>query len=184
MKVGLLGGTFDPPHIGHILIAKQVLDFGGVEEVWFLPNYQHTFQKPAAPALDRLAMTRMISVPHTRVSTIEIDNKLSGQTIDVLPHLPTGNEYVFILGSDQLSSFHLWSRWQELIKKIPFLIFPRYGYPPEPLLENMTLLKDSSLIATDFSSTKVRERVKRGFSIDDFVPKGVGAYIKEHGLYF
>lgn len=183
MRIGLLGGTFDPPHIGHELIARQVLDFTNVERVWFLPTHKHTFEKLAAPAEDRLAMTSLMRIPGTEVSPLEIDHKLGGQTIDLLPLLPPGNEYRFIIGSDQLSSFHLWGRWEELLERIPFLVFPRYGYPMEPLYRNMTVVSHPSLIATDFSSTKIRERVKAGYSLEGFVPQEVAEYISEKGLY-
>jgi len=183
MNIGLLGGVFDPPHIGHITVAQQVLDFGRIDEIWFVPNYLTSFQKPTGPVSDRLAMVKMIDLPKTKVSTLEVDHKLDGQTIHLLPYLPSGNTYVFIIGSDQLATFHLWGQWQELVKSIPFLVFPRYGYPNDPLYENMTVISDESLLATNISSTKIRERVKRGLPIEPFVPPGVAEYIKEHGLY-
>jgi len=189
MKIGLFGGTFDPPHIGHILIAQQVLDFANTQqeekigEVWFVPNYLTSFQKPTTPVSDRLNMIKLINCPKTNVCTLEIDHKLDGKTIHLLPYLPSENEYVFVIGSDQLATFHLWGDWKELLKKIPFLVFPRYGYPNEPLYENMNVISDESLIATNISSTKIRERVKRGLSVEGFVPRGVGEYIKDHRLY-
>ena len=183
MKIALLGGSFNPPHLGHVLIARQVLDFGGVDEVWFLPNWGQSFEKPVASPADRLAMTRFLTMPKTKVSTIEIDNKLDGKTIHLLPHLPPGNSYVFIIGSDQLPVFHLWGKWKELLGKMPFLIFPRYGFPTEPVYPNMTVLHSNQLIVSNISSTKIRERVLLGLGIDDFVPLGVGEYIKKHKLY-
>jgi len=183
MSIGLLGGTFNPPHLGHILIARQILDFTPCEEVWFVPNYMQNPPKPAAPPEDRLEMTKMIMCPGTKVSTIEIDKKLDGRTIHLLEYLPPGNNYHFIIGSDQLSSFHLWGQWQELLKKIPFLVFPRYGYPNEPLYPGMKVVGDESIIASNISATKIRDRVRRGLSIAEFVPQGVEHYIHEHGLY-
>ena len=183
MNIALLGGAFNPPHLGHMLIARQVLDFGGVDEVWFLPNFGQSFEKPVAPVIDRLAMTKFLQIPHTQVSTIEIDNKLNGQTINVLPQLPPENKYVFIIGSDQLPVFHLWGKWQELLEKLPFLVFPRYGFSSEPLYPNMTVLNHEHLVVSNVSSTKIRGRIKLGLSIDEFVPRGVAGYIKEHKLY-
>lgn len=184
MKVGIFGGVFNPPHIGHIQIAQQVLDFTDIEEIWFLPNYgQHPPKPNVALAADRLAMTQMIKLGRTRVSTIEIDNKLSGSTMTLLPFLPKEHEYTFIMGADWLPSFQQWDRWQELLKQLPFLVFPRNGYTNEPLYSGMTLLKHENLMTSNISSTKIRERVRQGLPIDHFVPEGVAEYIKEHHLY-
>ena len=183
MKIGLLGGKFNPPHLGHILIAQQVLDFAGFDEVWFIPNYGQSFHEPVASVKDRLSMTKHIQMPKTKVSTLETDNKLDGKTIHLLPFLPKENEYTFIIGSDQLVAFHQWGEYKTLIKQIPFLVFPRYGYPSEPIYENMTVLGHKALIASNISSTKVRERIKMRLPIDIFVPRGVGEYIKKHKLY-
>lgn len=184
MNVGLLGGAFNPPHIGHILIAQQVLDFTDLDEVWFVPNYgQHHLRSSIVPVEHRLAMVNLLTLAHTRVSTIEIDNALDGKTLHLLPYLPKEHAYTFIIGSDWLPSFHKWEQYQELIKRISFLVMPRYGFANEPLYDNMTVLAHESLMTCDISATKIRDRVRRGLSIDPFVPPGVAQYIKEHGLY-
>lgn len=183
MKIALLGGVFNPPHLGHILIAQQVLDFTPTDEIWFLPNYHQSPPKPVAPVADRLAMTRLLSLPKAKVSTLEIDHQLNGQTINILPHLPKEHEFKFIIGSDQLAAFHLWGRWQELLQQLPFWVFPRYGYPNEPLYPGMTLVNDENLVVSNISSTKVRERVRRELPITGFVPEEVRKYIIKRGLY-
>lgn len=183
MKIGLLGGKFNPPHIGHILIAQQVLDFAHLDEVWFVPNYGQSFHEPVAPVEDRLAMTTRIQLPRTKISTLEIEHKLDGKTIHLLPHLPKEHDYTFIIGSDQLATFHLWGDYKDLLKQLPFLVFPRYGYPNEPLYEHMSVIGHKAFIASNISSTKIRERVKLGLPIDTFVPAGVAEYIKKKGLY-
>ena len=183
MKIALLGGAFNPPHLGHIMIARQVLDFAACREVWFLPNFRQSPPKPVAPVADRLAMTRLIEFSGTKVSTIEIDHKLDGQTINLLPHLPKEHEYLFVIGSDQLPAFHLWGDYQKLLEQMPFLVFPRYGYPNEPLYENMTTITHELLVGSNISSTKVRGRVRAGLSIREFVPGQVAEYIARHKLY-
>jgi len=183
MKIGLLGGKFNPPHLGHLLIAQQVLDFAEFDEVWFVPNYGQSFHEPVAPVADRLAMTKLIRVPNTNVSTLEIDNKLDGKTIHLLPFLSKVHSYTFIIGSDQLATFHEWGEYKQLVKQIPFLVFPRYGYPSEPLYENMSVLGHKALIASNISSTKVRDRIKQHLPIEMFVPEGVAEYIQKHKLY-
>lgn len=184
MNIGIFGGVFNPPHIGHLMIARQVLDFTDIEEIWFLPNYgQHPPKPHVAPVADRLAMTKLLKLPKTRVSTIEIDYKLDGNTINLLPYLPKEHAYTFLMGSDWLPYFTQWGQWEELLERLPFLVFPRAGHPMEPLYKNMTPLDDPLLVVTNISATKVRERVKAGLSVDQLVPREIAAYIKKHGLY-
>jgi len=184
MRVGILGGVFNPPHLGHLMIARQVLDFTDIEEIWFLPNYgQHPPKPHVAPVADRLAMTKFLEGPKMNLSTIEIDRKLDGNTINLLPHLPPPHTYTFIMGSDWLPGFTVWGNWELLLKKIPFLVFPRCGYANTPLYPNMTLLDTPTLMTTNISSTKIRERIKRGLPIDQFVTREIAAYIHNHKLY-
>lgn len=185
MHIGLFGGVFNPPHRGHLMIAQQVLDFTDIDEVWFLPNYgQHPPKPHVAAVTHRLAMSRMLVLPKTHISTLEIDKKLDGNTINLLPHLPKNHSYTFIMGADWLPSFHLkWGHWQELLTRLPFLVFPREGYPNEPLYKNMKLLAHKLLITSNISATLIRERVKNNLPIEQFVPEAIADYIKENTLY-
>lgn len=183
MQIALLGGAFNPPHIGHLMIAQQVLDFTSSDEVWFLPNFNQSPPKPVASMEDRLAMTTLLELPRTRVSTIEIDNKLDGETVHILPLLPKEHTFSFIVGSDQLPTLHLWQGWEELLERMPFFVFPRYGYPNEPLYANMQVISDELLVGSNISSTKIRERVKRGLPIDQLVPQKISNYIQNNNLY-
>ncbi len=183
MNIALLGGAFNPPHLGHLMIAQQVLDFTDTDEVWFLPNFNQSPPKPVASVEDRLAMTGLLSLPSTCVSSLEIEHQLSGETIHILPFLPQEHSFSFIIGSDQLATFHLWNSWETLLEKMPFFVFPRYGYPNEPLYPNMHMITDGNLVGSNISSTKIRERVKRGLPVDQFVPTGISQYISTHNLY-
>lgn len=183
MRVALLGGAFNPPHLGHLMIAQQVLDFTDTDEVWFLPNFAQSPPKPVASVEDRLAMTKFLVLPRTHVSTIEIDNRLDGETVNILPHLPADHQFSFIIGSDQLPTFHLWQDWEKLLSQMPFFVFPRYGFPNEPLYKGMKVIADELLVGSNISSTKIRQRVARGLPVDQFVPQAVHAYIQERGLY-
>lgn len=184
MKIGLFGGVFNPPHFGHLMIAQQVLDYTDIEEIWFLPNYgQNPPKAGVAQVADRLEMAKLLTLPKTKVSTIEIDNKLSGCTIDLLSFLPKEHTYTFIMGSDWLPGFTKWVRWEELLTKLPFLVFPRNDHPTSPLYQNMTLLTHPDLITSNVSSTKIRARIAAGLPIDQFVPAAVVQYINNHELY-
>lgn len=187
MNIGLLGGTFNPPHLGHLLIARQVLDYTDCDAVWFVPGYKHTFHKPAVAAEHRIEMLRLllvdVQIEKVFINTVEIDHQLDGHTINLLPLLPNDHQYRFIIGSDQLPTFHFWGEWQSLLRQLPFLVFPRYGYPNEPLYPGMSMVNDEHLVVSNISSTKIRDRVKRGLSIDLFTSLSVEGYINKHSFY-
>ncbi|MBI5449631.1 nicotinate (nicotinamide) nucleotide adenylyltransferase [Candidatus Gottesmanbacteria bacterium] len=183
MNIALLGGSFNPPHIGHGWIARQVLDFCGADEVWLLPNYNQSPSKDVASVPDRLTMTRLLEGDKIRVSTMEIDNKLDGETVHILPYLAKEHKFSFIIGSDQLAGFRKWQGWQKLLIALPFLVFPRPGYPAEPVEENMTVVESDHLVTANISSTIIRTRIAAGLPIGSFVPEAVEAYISKHGLY-
>lgn len=184
MKVGIFGGVFNPPHLGHLMIAQQILDFTNIDEVWFLPNYGQMPPKPGvAAAHHRVAMTKLLTLPRSKVSTLEIDHKLNGDTINLLPYLPKNNTYTFIMGADQLQHFHLWGQWETLLVQMPFLIFPRIGHANSLLRHHMKMLAHPLLIISDISSTKIRERVAAGLEIDTFIVDDVAEYIKRNRLY-
>jgi nicotinate-nucleotide adenylyltransferase len=186
MHIGILGGSFNPPHIGHLFVAQQVLDFTDIEQVWFLPAYNHTFDKPLAPVADRLAMTKLLKLAGTHVSTLEIDQKLDGNTINLLPILKKQyhqDRFTFLIGSDQLTAFTKWGNWQELLRRLPFLVIPRAGYAMEPLQPKMRPLIHKHFITTNISSSMVRERIRQGLTIDYFVTPEVQTYIHVHDLY-
>ncbi len=186
MKIGILGSYFNPPHLGHLLVAEQCLAFAGFDKVWFLPGLKSTFNKELIPVSHRLNMIKLVTLPRTEVSTLEIDYQLDGNTINLVPFLRKQyphDQFTFIIGSDQLSSFHRWGNWQELLRLLPFLVFPRAGYPNKPLYPGMKLLEHKLLVVTNISSTLIRERVKNGSSISSLVPLKAENYIRKHCLY-
>ena len=186
MKIGILGGSFNPPHLGHILVAQQVLEFTDIEHIWFLPCFTHTFEKPLAAISDRLAMTKLLAVPNTSVSTLEIDHKLDGNTINLLPLLKSQfphDEFTFIIGSDQLNTFTKWGNWEQLIAQLSFLVVPRAEHETKPLLPGMVLLSNELLVTTSISSTVVRRRIARNVPINHLVPEPIVRYITDKKLY-
>jgi len=186
MNIGILGGSFNPPHLGHVLIAQQVLDYTNLDEVWWLPAFRHTFDKPLVSITHRLAMTRLLRLPGTRVSTLEVDNQLDGNTINLIPLLKKNHPrdaFSFIIGTDQLPTFHKWGNWQQLLKELPFLVVLRAGFPADPLYDGMKLVSHSNFIISNISSTIVRARIQNHLPIDTLVPQEILGYIKKHSLY-
>lgn len=198
MKIAVLGGSFDPPHIGHLLIAKQVKEKLTLDEVWLMPVYQHPFAKSLVSVEHRLKMSRMLENDFIKVSEFEIQHNQTSYTIDTLRKLNEDyplDTFYWITGSDQLDSFQKYKEWQEIVIKHNLIIFPRetvikhleekvkQTLQLQSIPEHVTLLHDKDLILTNISSTLIRERLRRKESLEYIVPDKVAEYIKEHNLY-
>lgn len=203
MKIALLGGSFDPPHLGHLLIARQVKEFTDIDQVWFLPNYSTAshhkiFQKKLSPVSDRLAMARLLENKFIHVSDFEIAHNKASITIITLEMLQKKHpEHTFywITGSDKLATFQKYDRWQDIVRQHPMIIFPREhmltdladrvrkSFQLQTIPQNVIVLHGKGLILTNISSTLIRGRVEQDLSITDLVPREVEAYILKHDLY-
>lgn len=200
MKIAVLGGSFDPPHIGHWLVAFQIREILNFDQVWLMPCYQHPFRKKISPAIDRFKMTQYLTNKdkNIRVNDLELNQKKVSFTIDTLNLLSVKYpKYVFqwVIGSEQVKTFNQWKEWQKIISRFGLIIFPRQ--PDNHLLkeeiktrlklqginQNITILQSARLITTNLSSTIIRSRVKKGQTISHLVPKEVERYIINHQLY-
>jgi len=167
-------------------MAEQAMDLAMIDEVWLLPVYRHTFNKHLNELQIRLDLTRLLTNHRIKLSTLEIDNKLSGQTIELVPILKKGypqHRFIFIIGSDQLPTFHKWGEYKKLLKLLPFLVMPRAGFSLQPLYSGMRVLDHPLLVTTNISSTIIRDRIKKSLTINNLVPEKVREYIEEKGLY-
>lgn len=187
MKIAILGGRFDPPHIGHFLVAQQVLDYrSDIDKVLLVPAFQHQWKPIIANPKDRLEMLKSFVTPRIEVSDAEIRRGGVSYSIDTIKTVKeqTGAEIFWIVGSDILAEFNKWERAEKLLKLATFLIFPRDPYAlPKTIPQGFEVIRSKKLLTTNFSSTLVRERIARGESIRNIVPESVEVYIKEHKLY-
>lgn len=203
MKIGILGGSFDPPHLGHLFIAVQVREIVGVDQIWFMPLYQHTmhsavFHKKISDVIHRFAMVRLMETNFIKASDFEISQNKNSYTIDTLDLLASrhlNDTFYWIMGSDQLEDFRKYHRWDEILQRHKLIIFPResvISHLPDlakqslqlqSLPENVTVLDNKELIMSNISSTKIRERVSKELSIDYFVSMEVKEYIQRKELY-
>ncbi len=193
MKIAVLGGAFNPPHLGHKLIAQEILKYLEIDEVWLTPCYHHAFDKKIAPVVHRQNMTKMLTNPRIQYCNAEIDHQLSGQTIELMPILhqeyPQHN-FTFLMGSDNLAHFKKWGQWEKLITTYPFIIYPRPGFTTNLKkygLKNskykFEVLNNPLLGTCNISSTDIRQKIKTALPIDNLVPEKVIEYIKVHHLY-
>ena len=198
MKTGVLGGTFDPIHKGHLAVVEEVRSRLNLDEVLFIP-VGHPWRKagsPILPAEHRVEMVRLAIAdrPSFRVSTIEVDREGPSYTIDTLEELRSGlgngDEIFFIVGWDSLADLSSWKAPERVIQLCRLVAVPRPGYfPPDlksledviPGLSERAILLDGPEV--DVSASQIRERVARGLPISGLVPGAVEQYIREHGLY-
>ncbi|MBI2443067.1 MAG: nicotinate (nicotinamide) nucleotide adenylyltransferase [Candidatus Levybacteria bacterium] len=187
MKVAVFGGRFDPPHIGHYWVIRQVLDFRrDIEKVILVPSYQHQWKDAVAMGEERLEMLSTFTSEHIEVSDIELQRRGVSYSIDTIKALKEKehSDITWILGSDILSEFDRWEKAQELVKEATFLIFPRDPYHlPEKIPQGFEVLSDHRLITSNLSSTVIKRRRKQGMSLKGFVLPEVEEYILEHELY-
>jgi nicotinate-nucleotide adenylyltransferase len=191
VKIGFLGGSFDPVHFGHLMAAQDAFEQYQLDKVVFVPAAQaplkpHDVQSPAA---DRLAMLRAAIAWDQRfeVSDYELGRGGVSYTIDSVRHFrarhPADRLY-WIIGGDQLPKLHLWREIGELAGLIEFIFLERPGHQvrERPDIPGLRLHRcDGHLLA--ISSTELRDRVRRELSLDYFVPHKAIVYIREHGLY-
>ncbi|MFH1639501.1 MAG: nicotinate-nucleotide adenylyltransferase [Chloroflexota bacterium] len=198
MKIGVLGGTFDPVHIGHIKLAEAVMSRLDLACILFVPAGRPYLKmgQQITPAEHRLAMVRLAVAGHTelKVATMEIDRPGPSYTVETIADLKNGlhadDEIFFIMGWDILAELPRWREPLRLIQMCRLVAVPRMGYPiPDthsmdeaiPGLSRRVMVLGKPVI--NISATVIRERVARGLSIRHLVPEAVDKYIKEHGLY-
>ena len=198
MNIGVLGGTFDPIHNGHIMVAEEVRARLDLAEVLFVPANQPWLKEnsPILAAEHRVQMVRLAvaTQPCFRLSTMEIERAGLSYTIDTITELRAElggeDELFFILGWDNLAQLPQWREPSRLIEMCRLVAVLRPGYPLPDLdsLEAALPGLSRSLVVldkpeVDISATEIRKRVARGLSIGHLVPEPVDEYIRQHRLY-
>lgn len=190
MNIVLFGGAFDPPHLGHQSIAEELLRQNIADEVWFVPVGVHDFDKNMSSSLHRTAMLEMI-LTDSRMKIEKHELEVGGvgythETLDALSQKYPEHTFSWIIGSDNLKEFHTWkdsrgNTYEDMLRDYRFYVYPRAGFPLEPLYPNMVSLQEVE--EWQFSSTEVRQRAKDGRSLSGWVNDGVAQYIAKYALY-
>ncbi len=191
MKIGLMGGSFDPVHFGHLMAAQDVIEQFSLDRMILVPAAQAPLKpkEVQAAAGDRLAMLRlaMEGEPLMEVSDYELNKGGVSYTIDTVRHFREqhpGDEFYWVIGGDQLPLLSKWKEIGELVKLIGFIFMERPGHPAGPLREipGLVLHRGKGHLI-EISSTELRERAQRGLPLANFTPQKVIAYIGEKRLY-
>lgn len=188
MKIGILGGTFDPPHIGHLRLAEEAHKRLGLDKVIFVPAFipPHKGKRKITPPSIRLKMAAALieGEEDFELSDIEIRRREVSYTVDTLREFrskyPEGTEFYFITGADSLEILTGWKDWKTLLELCHFVVANRPGFSRQALPAKATALEIEPL---DVSSTLVRGCVRKGLAIDTFVPARVKAVIDSERLY-
>lgn len=198
-RIGISGGTFNPIHIGHLIIAEMVRDRFGLDKVLFIPSGMppHKNLGSVLCAEKRFYMVRraVANNPHFIESRIEIDRGGYTYTVDTLKKLREiyGNDtsLYYIIGADVLNDLLTWKSFEEVFKICEFIAVLRPGNDVQAFNKQMEYLKNAYSARIHFietplieiSSTEIRERIKEGRSIKYLVPESVEEYIESNGLY-
>ena len=200
MRLGLFGGSFDPVHTGHLVLAESCAKQATLDELWFVPTAQQPLKPtgPRASDADRLAMLRLALAdwPSFEVSELEINRGGVSYTVDTLATVQSQHpeaELFFLLGADSLADLPYWHRPGEICELATLLVVRRAG-APEPNFDVLELLVSTERIErfrnhqvempeTPISSSRIRELIVSGGEWRELVPTSVAAYLDEKELY-
>ncbi|MFH0863784.1 MAG: nicotinate-nicotinamide nucleotide adenylyltransferase [Candidatus Gottesmanbacteria bacterium] len=163
MRIGLFGGSFDPPHNGHLSIIDQAFNKNLVDEVWIIPTWKNAWKEEEANPGQRLAMCQLLINSNIKIIDLEIKRENTSYTIDTVLELKRlyDHQFFWLIGNDHLADLEKFKDSGKLLKEIIFIGFPR----------------------TNVSSSEIRNRIKRGELISSLVPKRVEEFIRNNNLY-
>lgn len=195
--IGVIGGTFDPIHVGHLIVAEHVRDRLGLTTMLFVPARVNPLKTADAPtlAVDRLRMLRLALEDHPgfQIDLVDLERVGPSYTVDMIAslreRLGADVDLIFVLGADSLMDLPRWHEPERLIRQTRLAMVPRPGFTPDldalekalPGLRGALLDVDAPLI--EISATDLRRRVAGGRSIRYLVPEPVRRYIEANGLY-
>ncbi|MCK4715640.1 MAG: nicotinate (nicotinamide) nucleotide adenylyltransferase [Candidatus Marinimicrobia bacterium] len=193
MSICLYGGTFDPPHLGHLAIAEYIRDDLNIETVLFIPAYiaPHKIKYSVSSVEDRLKMLQLAISDHSglQISKVEIQRKGVSYSIDTIRQIKEemdirSKDLYFLIGSDSLLEFYTWRDPDKILEESRVLVAGRPGFDIRKVSEefrNKIQMVSTPLI--DISATMIRQRMRDGKSIRSLVPELVEDYILRKGLY-
>jgi nicotinate-nucleotide adenylyltransferase len=193
-RIALYGGTFDPVHLGHVEVARKVLELFEIEKVVFIPAQiaPHKVGRPVTEPIHRYAMLALATQddPRLVISTFELDAPDRRYTVDTVAEfqrqLGESVELFFIMGADSWSEITTWRDWERLLKMTNHIVVTRPGYevpPAPPEVKERIFFTDA--VMKDISATNIRRLANEGRvdELEKLVPKAVADYIKKYGIY-
>jgi nicotinate-nucleotide adenylyltransferase len=189
LKIGLYFGSFNPVHIGHMAIANYMVEYAGIDQLWFVvsPQNPHKRKENLLNDIDRLEMVHLAVDDdfRFRVSDIEFRLPKPSYTIETLTHLSEkypDHHFSLIMGSDNLESLHKWKNADAILENYGIIVYPRPGFNKGSFVHLPKLIIAEAPLM-EISSTYIRDAIKKGKNIRHFLPPKVWAYIDKMGFY-
>ncbi len=191
MKVGLFFGTFNPIHIGHLIIANYMVEFSDLEEVWFVVTPQSPFKQKASMLSNnhRLAIANIAVENYPKLKITDIEFKLSqpNYTINTLAYIEEkfpNNQFCLIMGEDNLKGFHKWKNYEIILQNYELYVYPRISDgEKEYQLSNHQKVQKVNAPIVQISSTFIRKAIQNKKDISSMLPENVWKYIDEMNFY-
>lgn len=195
MKIGIMGGTMNPIHMAHLMIAEHIKEDFNLDKVYFLPTGDPPHKDLEVSSEKRYEMTLIATSDNSDFEVLDIETKRKGKsfTVDTMTELSkTGDEYYFIIGTDTLFLLRSWKDFQKIAKMTSFIVAIRPGYEEEKkIYDEVRSLKEefgfkiylANIPKYEISSTDIRKRFSENKSIKYLVPDDVISYIEKEGLY-
>lgn len=177
MEIGVYGGSFNPPHVGHAMVSSWLVWTRRVEEVWLLPTYEHPFDKQLASYATRVAMCEALAAElgdYVRICLVEKELPTPSYSIDTLRTLATRypeHRFRLVVGADVLTQVDSWKAWDEIEAEFSPVVVGRHGYPMPP----------DAVEFPNVSSTEIRRRLTEGEPVAHLLPASVLAVIRSRG---
>jgi len=188
-KIGLFFGSFNPIHIGHLIIANHMVEKTDLNEVWFVVSPQNPFKekKTLANNYDRIHLVKLAieNNPKIKASDIEFGLPVPSYTIDTLTHLKekyTHHKFVLLMGGDNLGSLHKWKNYEKLLSDYQIYVYDRPNYELGPLASHGSVkIMEAPLLS--ISASFIRKSIQEGYSIQYLVPDEVFQYLEDNPIY-
>jgi nicotinate-nucleotide adenylyltransferase len=187
MNIGLYFGSFNPIHVGHLIIASHIADHSNIHQIWFVVSPQNPL-KPSASLLNeyhRLHLTQTAVEGDLRFRVTDVEFKLPkpSYTIDTLTYLEEKypeNKFTVIMGTDSFQNIHKWKNADLLLKNYSFILYPRPGFHVSDTPDNIEIIPAPLL---EISATAIRNNIKEGKSVRYLIPDNVREEIERSGYY-
>ncbi|MDR6844923.1 nicotinate (nicotinamide) nucleotide adenylyltransferase [Flavobacterium granuli] len=191
MKIGLYFGTFNPIHVGHLIIANHMAEHADLDQVWMVVTPHNPLKKKSTLLDDyhRLQMVHLATEDFPKIKPSDIEFKLSqpNYTVNTLVHLQekySSHEFSLIMGEDNLKSLHKWKNYEVILAHHDIYVYPRISFEAENLeLKNHTKIHLIDAPVVEISSTDIRHNIKKGKNVQPLLHHKVWDYIDHNNFY-